>query len=182
MGIERIQPHERLEERLASWVGEPWDDPTRWVACSSGTAALHLAIESLGLPPESTVLVPDFTMVAVPRSVVLAGLRPFFVDCGPDLNLDADLLPHVDVSRHNVRAVVANFRVGTGAGAGGVCRNNRSTFVGCKGGGCKVCAEKIAGYNNYLANHPGCIVNAKCRGKGYVKCSVTCPAPTEADR
>jgi hypothetical protein len=85
-------------------------------------------------------------------------------------------------SINNVRALVANFRVGNGAGSGNACANKRSTFVGCKNGACKVCAEKIAGYSRYLANHPGCIVNSKCRGRGYVKCSVTCPAPTEADR
>lgn len=99
------QPHEVLEERLAGWVGEPWADPAQWVACSSGTAALHLALESLRLPPNSRVLVPDFTMVAVPRAVVMAGLEPLFVDCGPDLNLDPGTIR--DCYGSNARAIVA---------------------------------------------------------------------------
>lgn len=61
------------------------------VACSSGTAALHLALEALLLPQGSSVVVPDFTMVACPRAVVLAGLRPVFVDCLPGETLmDSD--------------------------------------------------------------------------------------------
>lgn len=81
----------------------------------------------------------------------------------------------------SIRVVAANFRTGAAGGAN-ACKPKLSTFVGCKGGGCKVCAEKIAGYDAYLANHPGCIVHTKCRGTGYAKCSVTCPAPTAADR
>jgi dTDP-4-amino-4,6-dideoxygalactose transaminase len=59
---------------------------------ASGTAALHLALEALGLPLASAVLVPEFTMIACARAVTMAGLRPVFVDCGPDLLLDTDLL------------------------------------------------------------------------------------------
>lgn len=82
-------------------------------------------------------------------------------------------------SINNIRTVAANFR--NSNAAGGVCAKKKSTFKGCKGGPCKICAEKIADYPNYLANHPACVVNDKCKG-GFVKCSVSCPAPTEADR
>jgi dTDP-4-amino-4,6-dideoxygalactose transaminase len=62
------------------------------VVCATGTAALHLALEALQLPDESQVIVPEFAMVACPRAVMMAGLRPFFVDCGRDLLLDVGLL------------------------------------------------------------------------------------------
>jgi hypothetical protein len=84
------------------------------------------------------------------------------------------------LSINNIRTIAANFRVSTATG--GTCNGKKSKFVGCKGGACKVCAEKLADYPNYLANHPNCVVNAKCKGKGYVKCSTSCPAPTDADR
>lgn len=59
------------------------------VACNSGTAALHLALEGLRLPKGSQVLVPEFTMVACARAVIMAGLKPVFIDCRDDLNIDA---------------------------------------------------------------------------------------------
>lgn len=77
-----MQPYEELERRWAEFNGL---DPAGMVVCSSGTAALHLALEALGLPPGSEVLVPDYTMVACPRAVTLAGLTPVFVDCDDQL-------------------------------------------------------------------------------------------------
>lgn len=43
------------------------------VCCASGSAALHLSLEALQLPPGSEILTPDLTMAAVPRAVKLAG-------------------------------------------------------------------------------------------------------------
>jgi dTDP-4-amino-4,6-dideoxygalactose transaminase len=53
------------------------------VALSSCTAALHLALETLGLPPKMEVLVPNFTFSATVSTVFHAGLRPVIVDCEP---------------------------------------------------------------------------------------------------
>lgn len=68
--------YELLEKELAEWSGMPYI-----VCCSSGTAALHLALESLQLPAGSTILMPDFSMIACPRAASLARLEPSFVDC-----------------------------------------------------------------------------------------------------
>lgn len=82
-----MEPYQKLEQEWAAWNEL---DPAGMVACSSGTAALHLALEAFRLPPGSEVLVPDYTMVAVPRAVTLAGLKPRFVDCTPDTLLMDD--------------------------------------------------------------------------------------------
>lgn len=79
-----MQPFERLEHEWARFNDL---DPAGMVACSSGTAALHLALEAFQLPSYSEVIVPDFTMVACPRAVAMAGLRPVFVDCDDRLCL-----------------------------------------------------------------------------------------------
>lgn len=78
------EPYEELEVKFAEWNEL---DPTGMVACSSGTAALHLAFEAMSLPLGSRVIAPDLTMVACPRAVVLAGLVPEFVDCDDSLLL-----------------------------------------------------------------------------------------------
>jgi perosamine synthetase len=51
------------------------------VAVSSGTAALHLALLSLGVGPGDAVVVPAFTFVATANAVRYCGATPHFVDC-----------------------------------------------------------------------------------------------------
>jgi perosamine synthetase len=66
-------------ESLASdWLG------CEIIACSSGTAALHLAVLALGLQPGDEILVPAFTWPSTAHVIVQAGLVPVFVDVDPD--------------------------------------------------------------------------------------------------
>lgn len=79
------ESYQEIEEK---WATANQLDPKGMVACSSGTAALHLGFEASRLRLGSYVIVPDLTMVACPRAVVLAGLRPVFSDCQDDLNVN----------------------------------------------------------------------------------------------
>lgn len=99
---EGIEAVELLEASIGEWMGF---SPENVVACSSGTAALHLALESLQLPQGSKVLVPDYTMVACARSCTLAGLEPVFLDCGPDLLIDTQKMKGLDFGG-DVRAIM----------------------------------------------------------------------------
>ncbi|MDT0475949.1 DegT/DnrJ/EryC1/StrS family aminotransferase [Streptomyces sp. DSM 41014] len=74
---------QRFEEAFAAWNGV-----AHGVACSSGTAALTLALRALGIGPGDEVIVPEFTMVASAWAVTYTGATPVFVDCGDDLNID----------------------------------------------------------------------------------------------
>lgn len=59
------------------------------VGLNSCTAALHLAVEALGLEPGQAVLVPAMTMAATAEVVRYQGAVPILVDCDPvSLNLD----------------------------------------------------------------------------------------------
>lgn len=61
------------------------------VAVSSGTAALHIALLSLGIGEGDEVIVPTFTMAASAFAVSYTGAKPVFVDCGPDTwNMDVE--------------------------------------------------------------------------------------------
>lgn len=81
--------HLLLERRWAEFCGR---DPSCVVACSSGTAALHLAMESLraarGWRDGDRALVPDYTMAACGRAVSLSGMVPEFVPWADDLSID----------------------------------------------------------------------------------------------
>jgi dTDP-4-amino-4,6-dideoxygalactose transaminase len=73
----------RFEEAFAAWNGI-----AHGVACSSGTAALTLALRALGVGVGDEVIVPEFTMVASAWAVTYTGATPVFVDCADDLNID----------------------------------------------------------------------------------------------
>ncbi|MBF0385285.1 MAG: DegT/DnrJ/EryC1/StrS family aminotransferase [Candidatus Omnitrophica bacterium] len=63
------------------------------VSCSSGTAALHLALASLGIGPGDEVIVPTFTMIATANTVVYTGAKPVFVDADQNTwNIDSSLI------------------------------------------------------------------------------------------
>lgn len=80
------QEVQRFERELGSLLGSP-----HVVACSSGTAALHLALRVAGIGPGDEVLVPDLTYVATVNAVLYVGARPVLVDVRrADWNLDLE--------------------------------------------------------------------------------------------
>ena len=74
----------QFEARFADCVGAK-----HTVAVNSCTAALHLAVEALGLRPGQAVLVPTMTFAATAEVVRYQGAVPLLVDCEPaTLNMD----------------------------------------------------------------------------------------------
>lgn len=95
-----------FEREIATRVGT-----AHAVALSSGTAALHLALHTLGARPGTVVVVPTLTFVATANAVMYTGAEPVFVDCDPvtgnvDVGLLAQLLRQLRVSRKRVAAVL----------------------------------------------------------------------------
>lgn len=76
---------ERFEASFAEYVRAE-----HAVAVNSCTAALHLAIESLGLRPGMAVLVPTMTFAATAEVVRYQGAAPVLVDCD-EVTLNMDL-------------------------------------------------------------------------------------------
>lgn len=97
-----LEAYQELEQRWSKWLG---DVTPYCVACSSGTAALHLGLEALNMPQGTVVAVPEFTMVACARAVTLAGHVPTFVDCGMDLNINPELISIIPKNPRTVMAV-----------------------------------------------------------------------------
>ncbi|MEM8884661.1 MAG: DegT/DnrJ/EryC1/StrS family aminotransferase [Planctomycetota bacterium] len=73
------------------------------IAVSSGTTALELAMQALGLGPGDEVIVPSLTFVATVHAVLRCGATPVFADGDPWL-LPADVARRVTP---RTRAVVA---------------------------------------------------------------------------
>ena len=70
-------------------------------AClSSGTGALHLALEILGVVPGDEVLCQSFTFAASANPIVYLGAKPVFIDSEPDTwNISPELLEKAILSR-----------------------------------------------------------------------------------
>lgn len=78
-----MENYKLLERLYADYIG------TRFgISVNTGTAALHLALASLGIGKGDEVIVPEFTMIACGWAVSYTGAKPVFVDCGPDLLID----------------------------------------------------------------------------------------------
>lgn len=81
----------------------------RVVAVSSGTSALQLALQAVGVGPGDEVLVPSLTFLATANAVLLAGARPVFVDVSPrTLALDPAALEH-RISDRTRGAIVVHY-------------------------------------------------------------------------
>jgi len=76
-----------FEEKFAKWVGAKIA-----VSCTNGTAALHIALASLGIGPGDEVIVPSYSFIASSFSVVQAGAIPVFADVTDDHTIDPDCI------------------------------------------------------------------------------------------
>ncbi|MBM0233455.1 DegT/DnrJ/EryC1/StrS family aminotransferase [Micromonospora sp. STR1_7] len=77
-----------FEREVAARVGVDYA-----LGLSSGTAALHLALLTVGAGPGTVVVVPTLTFAASANAVAYTGAEPVFVDCDASTgNLDVDLL------------------------------------------------------------------------------------------
>lgn len=73
--ITEAEKTKELEEMIAGFVGSAYAH-----MLSNGTVTLFAGLKALGVSPGDEVIVPDFTMVASPNSVIMAGATPIFVD------------------------------------------------------------------------------------------------------
>lgn len=88
----------KLEEEFARYLGLKYA-----VSVCNGTAALHVALLSLGIGDGDEVIVPAFTMAATWLAVLYTGAKPVFVDCElKTYNIDADKIEEKITKRTKV--------------------------------------------------------------------------------
>lgn len=75
---------EQFERALAARVDREFG-----VACSSGTAGLHMVMLALGIGPGDEVVTTPFSFIASSNAILYVGATPVFVDiCPKTLNMD----------------------------------------------------------------------------------------------
>jgi len=75
---------EKLEKNVAKYCGTKYG-----IALNSGTDALLLSLKGLEIGPGDEVIVPSFTFIATPETIVNVGAKPIFIDINPQtFNID----------------------------------------------------------------------------------------------
>jgi dTDP-4-amino-4,6-dideoxygalactose transaminase len=77
-----------FEEKFAAYAGTKYA-----IACSSGTAALHMCVRALGFGSEAEVITSSFSFVASVNCLLYEEVFPRLLDIDPEtLNLDPNLI------------------------------------------------------------------------------------------
>ena len=93
---------EKLEEEVAAYSGTNFA-----VGCASGTDALFLALQGVGVEPGDRVITTAFTFFATAGAITRLGAVPVFVDIDPlTFNMNPDLLAEALHKHEPVRAIV----------------------------------------------------------------------------
>jgi CDP-6-deoxy-D-xylo-4-hexulose-3-dehydrase len=93
-----------FEQGIAELFGK-----SRGVMCNSGSSALYLAVEALGLSPGDEVITSAVTFSTDIAPLVRAGLIPVFVDVERDTyNIDVDAIERI-ISSHTRAVLIPNL-------------------------------------------------------------------------
>lgn len=117
-----------FETKWAQWTGARFA-----ISCTNGTAALHVAVSSLGIGPGDEVIVPSYSFIASSFSVVQAGAIPVFCDVTEDHTINPDLIPGLITKR--TKAIIVVHLYGVVADMGPVLeiagKNNLKVIEDC---------------------------------------------------
>ncbi len=78
---------QEFEKAWAKWIGS-----RNAISVTNGTAALHVAISSLGIGPGDEVICPSYSFIASSFCVMQAGALPVFADVGHDHQIDPNAI------------------------------------------------------------------------------------------
>jgi dTDP-4-amino-4,6-dideoxygalactose transaminase len=94
----------KFENEFASYIG-----CKHAIAVNSGTAALHLALDAIGLKRNDKVLIPTFTFAATAEVITYFGAKPVFIDIDNEtFNLDPlKIEEYVEQNRQNTDDIKA---------------------------------------------------------------------------
>lgn len=94
----------RFEQEFASYIGRK-----HAIAVSSGTAALDVSVEALGIKAGDEVIVPTLAIVSCINQILRSGAKPVFVDCDETWNMDVARVEGLITSRTKAIMMVHTY-------------------------------------------------------------------------
>lgn len=116
---------EKFENNFAKFCGTKYS-----IGLNSGTSALHLAMEVLGIGPGDEVILPANTFVATAWGISYVGAVPVFVDCDEYYNIDTELVKQNISSK--TKAIIGVHLYGQPCDIAAlleICKSNNIYFV-----------------------------------------------------
>ncbi len=106
----------QFEQAFADYIGM-----RRAVAVNSGTSALFLCLQAMGIGPGDEVITTPFTFIATSNTVMMVGAKPVFVDIDPvSLNIDHEKIASKITAK--TKAIMPVEVFGNPAGFDQICR------------------------------------------------------------
>jgi perosamine synthetase len=105
-----------FEQAFADYIGM-----RRAAAVNSGTSALFLCLQAMGIGPGDEVITTPFTFIATSNTIMMVGARPVFVDIDPvSLNIDHEKIASKITAK--TKAIMPVEVFGNPAGFDLICR------------------------------------------------------------
>lgn len=142
--------HKRFQDMFAGYIGA-----RHAVAVSSGTAALHLILLSLGIGKGDEVVTTPYSFIASANCILFTGARPVFADIDPEtFNIDPDEVERRITKR--TRAILAVHVFGLPADMErlrAIARRRRIFLIedACEAVGARINGVKVGNFSDAAA-------------------------------
>ena len=90
----------KFEEKFSEFIGTSYT-----LAVSSGTASLFISLKAMGLGEGDKVLVPGYTWISTPLTVVECGAKPVICDIDDSLEIDPASIEE-KLSNDDIKAII----------------------------------------------------------------------------
>jgi dTDP-4-amino-4,6-dideoxygalactose transaminase len=138
-----------FEEEFAAYCGAD-----EGIATANGTAALHAALEGLGLEDGDAVITSPFSFVASANAIRLAGATPVFADIDPETyTVDPDAVERVLGERNDIVGILPVHLYGLPADMPALCAiaDDHDLFVvedACQAHGATIDGTRVGGFGD----------------------------------
>ncbi|MDY6856992.1 MAG: DegT/DnrJ/EryC1/StrS family aminotransferase [Thermodesulfobacteriota bacterium] len=121
---------------------------------ASGTAALRVALASLGIEPGDEVITQSFTFVATVEAIMEAGATPVIVEIDRSLNMDPSDF-EAKITR-NTKAIIPVHMLGVPARMDEICDIAKKNSIKILEDSCQACGSSYKGKKTGTIGDMGC--------------------------